>query len=249
MCKHEIIRRLCRYPECDGGQLYCKNHGKLIYRCIECKQSDQTDNMDAYCDCCQENMIDLRLRDITDIIFCGECKRYLKERTEHLIWNSIKYRLPRPSSIDDVYIGGEYCNTGVRRPDVTWVTEDRIVCLEIDEHSHMDRTTMCELAKLDDTKWGIEYGNKVVIIIRYNPDKSDITILKRRDRNNKVISQIKKYLTIDLSELDQLRCNVIYMYYTSSAYVKHIIPTMDSPNINVIDIIENNINYEEEYLK
>jgi len=39
--------------------------------------------------------------------------------------------------------------------------------------SHEDRPVKCELAKLDDTRWESEFGDKPLVIIRFNPDEYD----------------------------------------------------------------------------
>jgi hypothetical protein len=58
-----------------------------------------------------------------------------------------------PPLPDNQVLGG--CQSDKTRPDICWIGQDRIVHLEIDEHSHEDREVSCELKKLDSANWGV----------------------------------------------------------------------------------------------
>jgi hypothetical protein len=111
---------------------------------------------------------------------------------------------------------------------MAWVGTDRIIMLEVDEHSHCDRDSACENAKLDATRWGLNTGFTretciPVITVRMNPDECDSTPSAPFfvDRCNRVVEVLKAYITCPVTDFDPLRANVHYMFYHSNA-AKHI---------------------------
>ena len=157
---------------------------------------------------------------------CRRCDTHYHQRTEEVVWAAIKDALPYPSSHDNVTIGHEgTCHAARRRPDISWVLSDRMVDLEIDEHSHHDRPIACELAKLDDTKWGCEAGQTCVIVVRFNPDASECqTPLAERCRV--LIATLQRVMQAPLHEFDALRCNVLYLYYNRGGQ-KHVLAAQE----------------------
>ena len=89
------------------------------------------------------------------------------------------------------------------------------------------------MKKNDSTRWGAEYGEKPVIIIRFNPHNNKLTELNLEERIPQLIDIINKYLTIDLKSIDKLRCNLVYMYYSQNGNDKHI----KASNCNILEII------------
>lgn len=83
---------------------------------------------------------------------------------------------------DDAHLGGAGCDTKRRRPDLLYERCDegglnhRVVIIEIDEHSHVDRESSCEAAKVCDESVAIKRlrGDDVrVFVLRLNPDEYD----------------------------------------------------------------------------
>lgn len=88
-------------------------------------------------------------------------------------------------------LGGAGCGTALRRPDLIFVRADevpetvtkssalvngRIVCVEIDEHSHQDRTSECESGKIWDQTVALKRlcGETTrIFVVRFNPDEFD----------------------------------------------------------------------------
>lgn len=169
----------------------------------------------------------------------------VKKGIENVTWEHIKDELPIPSSRASQFIAGtseqnkEKCQVDHKRqPDVIWVGEDRFVSLEVDEDSHYDREISCELAKIDETRWGVEDSHKPHIMIRFNPNAFDKRTVHFEDRCKELAQLLKHVMTCSIHKFDVLRCNVIYMYYHTKAY-HHIQAAKDKPEtINVLQIIE-----------
>ena len=169
-------------------------------------------------------MVDGRTRTI-----CAQCDAAAKTRTEHVVWAKLEPLLHYPpSSRDDVLVGarrGDTCNgvsgsCGQRRPDASWVMNDRVVYLEIDENSHADRTISCELAKIDDTAYTQQHANGKTlraIFIRFNPDAYDGARVPLDDRVRELARVIRHECTVPLPLAPSLKPKVIFMYYHSKA--------------------------------
>ena len=166
-CGHQLLKYTCAICNPNGWCL----HGRRAMVCRTCHHTARCPhevwrrNCHAGCRsldmilnskrCCQScgRWLGINKRQRKERL-CTFCDTTCRQRTEHIVWEYIKDHLPYPSSNDNVLIGDEeVCHTARRRPDRTWVLADRVVDLEIDEHSHRDRLLPCELAKLDDTRW------------------------------------------------------------------------------------------------
>ena len=243
LCIHDKQKSHCR--EC-GGSAYCI-HDKQKTKCRECGGSalcihDKQKYMCVDCNCAEE----LLLRKKTCVIcvkpnrssldkqnVCFSCRNTAGEmRTlrQDEVLSNILPRLPPPSSIDNKMVGGDSCDTGVRRPDTSWVIKDsnekkggRIVILEIDEYSHSSRIPDCENAKLYDTRWGAENGELPVVFIRFNPDKmDDVENVSIEKRYEAVIIEITYWLSCPIEEFYPYEAaHVVYMFYGSKGQ-KHI---------------------------
>jgi len=116
--------------------------------------------------------------------------------------------------------------------------------LEIDEHSHMDkrhpRPVSCELAKLDDTRYGVNgggMGDEVlvpVVFVRFNPDACDRPAPSFSDRCVLVAERVNYYINCDIAELDALRVNVHYMFYHSRGQCHIDAAWAKVDNVNVL---------------
>jgi hypothetical protein len=101
-----------------------------------------------------------------------------------------------------------------------WAYTDRIVHVEIDEHSHGGRDISCEVSKLDETNFGIAGEHIPTLFLRFNPDSPDFL---------GGIRTLVKYLREALCAVDfvtelclcRTRANVRYICYGSTGS-KHI---------------------------
>jgi len=193
-----------------------------------------------YCSVCGKQLTPKRRR---AGMLCAECDKTLPPRTEHLVWNAIKDALPPPSARDNLLLAPKSsgCAADPTRPDVAWVGTDRIVHLEIDEHSHDDRQPSCETKKLDSAAWGTDNtsptGHRLpVIVVRFNPDNCDTderTAFPRvEDRCARLITTLNWAIKTSAGNFDLVRVNVCYLFYHTKAQC-HIDAALASPNIRV----------------
>jgi len=93
------------------------------------------------------------------------------------------------------------------------------VTLEIDEHSHRDRTTSCELGKMHDqfVAWQTLLGSVPVFYIRFNPDEYDGQRTLLDDRVSAVAQRVNELLTMDVTVCSSLVPHVEFFYYHSNA--------------------------------
>ena len=214
--------------------------GNYSARCLECVPFENLIKKPGICSVCGEKHLG-RNRRLTSGV-CFECDKDAPKRTQNIIWDMIKKELPLPSATRQ-YVGTsildkEKCQVDRRRqPDAAWVTEDRIVMLEIDEDSHEEREIACELAKLDETRYAAEAGTKPCITIRFNPDAYDHKHVALDERCTELIVQILHYLQCPARALNPNGANVVYMYYHSKAQ-KHIDAAAENADtITIQDIV------------
>jgi len=107
---------------------------------------------------------------------CAECDPTVPPRLEKIVVPMFIERIGfPPSTMDDILIGGKQCDTNIRRPDTCWISHNRIVFLEIDEHGHCDREPSCEVAKVIDQTLSVQkiYNDATVAHFRFNPSEFD----------------------------------------------------------------------------
>ena len=225
-CEHGSLRSVCRSSECKGGGGSFCRHRVIRGVCKECVTMTRLIANPYICNACLSVSLG-RNRRLTSGL-CAGCDKTRLATTEQIVRQHTLPFLPPASAIDSVLIGGRNCGEDRRRPDMAWVGLDRIIMLEVDEHSHVDRDSTCETAKLDATRWGLNTGftheNYIpVITVRMNPDECDSTPSAPSfvDRCNRVVEVLKYYITCPLTAIDPLRSNVHYMFYHSKA-TKHI---------------------------
>jgi hypothetical protein len=61
------------------------------------------------------------------------------------------------------------CSPNQRRPDFVWVLQDRLVILEVDEHSHRHYNFECEVARI--TELMEQAGALPIFLVRFNPQE------------------------------------------------------------------------------
>ena len=253
ICEHNKQRNSCK--ECGGASI-CE-HNKRRSRCKACGGSSicEHNKQRSVCKDCvslEKQMAGKRfckagcgtilstLRKHTGL--CAGCDG-VALRMQWITWDLIKAELPEPTFKDNKLIGGDACATNRSRPDFGWVLPDRIVYLEIDEHSHEDREISCELAKLDSANWGLaESGTAMAklptFMIRFNCSEYDRARISLDDRCEFLINYIEDKLTEELDNWDTMRLNVSYMFYHSKSD-KHIDAARDrEESVLVHHIIE-----------
>lgn len=212
ICSHGRRRGSC--VECGGNQI-CK-HKRVKYVCIECIPLSKLAEKKWVCKYCLSVNIRGRRR-VSGI--CSVCDKSSPPRWEHIVWNAIKSRLPPPSSTDNKVIGG--CNSRKTRPDICWVGSDRIVHLEIDESSHVDREISCELSKLDSANWGVDGKHLPTVVVRFNPNEYDVKRVALKSRCDALVSVLKSLFEESLSTWSVYGVNVVYMFYHTKGW-QHI---------------------------
>lgn len=181
ICVHRKRRSQCAI--CGGNSLCIHHHRKT--QCVDCLPLSRLLGMRGYCDCCGMRRIDRR-RPNGGV--CAACNTRRNQTIAATVWDMLSACIHHtPSSSDSTMVGakrggrcagvdGGALSCGNRRPDHSWVGQDRVVYLEIDEDSHSGRTTACELAKIDETAYtqtGTTGAIKPAIFIRFNPDADD----------------------------------------------------------------------------
>jgi hypothetical protein len=218
ICEHDRRRFTCK--EC-GGVSICE-HDRQRSQCKECVSLEKQLTGKLFCKVgCGTILSPLRRH--TGL--CAGCDA-VAPRMQWITWNLIKAELPEPTFKDNKLIGGDACMTKRSRPDFGWVLPDRIVYLEIDEHSHEDREISCELAKLDSANWGLAESGTVMaklptFMIRFNCSEYDRARISLEDRCETLVDYVQQKLTEDVSAWDVMRLNVSYLYYHSKSD-KHV---------------------------
>lgn len=230
ICEHGKLK--CRCRRCGGSGL-CE-HGRQKSSCRECLPLEKLLAMRHFCNICGVTHVNPRRRTV-----CAGCDTTAKQRTEHVVWEMLQPLLHHPpSSRDNTMVGARAgasecagVNTtggscGQRRPDVSWVCHgrNRVVYLEIDEHSHRDRQVSCELSKVDDTAFSQVSATDGTLLrgvfIRFNPDAYDEHDVPLADRVLHLAEVIKWECTraTRVNEQHDVKPRVVFMYYHSSAH-------------------------------
>ena len=151
---------------------------------------------------------------------CAGCDPRVPQRTEKIVVPLLLAQVDHPASAqDDTMYGGYGCDAARRRPDVLWLGIDRVVSLEVDEHSHQERSTSCELGKMHDqfVAWQTLMGCVPVFYVRFNPDEFDGGHISLDDRVRAVARRVNELLTMDVSGFTQLIPHVEFFYYHSKS--------------------------------
>ena len=154
----------------------------------------------------------------------------MPQRIEKVVVPILLSSIDHPPSVqDDAVFGGPGTNCDDarrRRPDLLWLGSDRIVSVEIDEHSHVDRTSVCETGKMHDqfVSWQQLLGHVPVFYLRLNPDEFDGAYTLLEDRVRAVANRVNHLLSMDLTDhltdlakYSALAPHVEYFYYHSKA--------------------------------
>ena len=151
---------------------------------------------------------------------CAECDPCVPQRIEKIVVPLLLSQIVHPpSALDNVMFGGSGCDAALRRPDTLWLWTDRVVSFEVDERSHEDRNTSCELAKMHDqfVAWQALLGCVPVFYIRFNPDAFDGKRTTLEDRLTVAARRMNELLTMDVTGYSSLVPHVEFLYYHSNA--------------------------------
>ena len=96
-----------------------------------------------------------------------------------------------------------------------------MIGIEIDESSHCGRELSCEIAKLDDHRWGAGEDAKPAVCIRLNPDSRAEADSSLEERCATAAAQLLHYSQCSLKELFPLGTVVVYVCYGRNGW-KHI---------------------------
>ncbi len=245
LCSHGRFRKMCK--ECGTGvcaharqKNKCKEcgtglcpHGIFAHKCTDCTPLHVLLRRPGYCRVCGVTRL-TRNRRLGDRL-CAGCSTREHARTEVIVRNMVMQQIPfPPSSLDNAFTGG--CKGEPRRrPDMCWVMEDRLLHIEIDEHSHRDRTTSCELAKLDNTRFGAAAGLKAAhVFIRFNPDAYEEAKVHLTERVRVLVRAWHHFAKCPLDNFNVLLPNVCYLFYGQEG-AKHVEAARASPSIHVLD--------------
>jgi hypothetical protein len=159
---------------------------------------------------------------------------------EHIVRGLIKPVI-EPTYQDNKLIGGNACGADKTRPDLCWVLEDRVLHVEIDEHSHDDREVGCELKKIDSASWGLaDYGfeHLPTWILRFNPSKYDGRRIGLDARCKTLTECINRLLVGPVAFWDPLRTNVSFLFYNSTGLMHIEAAQRAEESIIVQDVIQ-----------
>ncbi|MGA0999661.1 MAG: hypothetical protein ACO3RQ_08990 [Litorivicinaceae bacterium] len=155
---------------------------------------------------------------------CAECEPNTPERTEitfgKMIIEAFGYE---PNIKDKTMATGSACN-GLRnrRPDLLWVYPGKVaVVVEIDENSHVDRESSCELRKISEQNEAIQLleGCECIPVytIRVNPDAYDGGNVTKKERAEKVAGLLRDIIHGDHEYEQNGYMKVIFCYYHSKS--------------------------------
>lgn len=216
LCEHGLKKQRCKLC---GGSAYCK-HEKQKNDCFLCLKDDKIFSSKTFCPC-GTMLSTARIR--SGITTCAtHDTKHPKLRIEHRVVEMLTVLLQfEPSAADNITLGGKACdNAGTRRPDTLYIGPDRCIILEVDEDSHQDRETLCELAKVSDQSIAIKHikgADFPVVHVRFNPDACDAGRYSLDVRVKILADHIRNLLTCTLSDEEKLYNRVDFFFYHSCA--------------------------------
>jgi hypothetical protein len=200
-----------------GGGRRCP-HNKLLGTCTECPYTTVPRMICKIC--VSKTMSGRRLT----LGICAECEPNTPERTEitfgKMIIEAFGYE---PNAKDKTMATGSACN-GLqnRRPDLLWVYPGKVaVVVEIDEDSHIDRESSCELRKISEQNEAIQLLEGCecipVFTIRVNPDAYDGGNVTKKERAERVAGLLRDIIHGDHEYEQNGYMKMIFCYYHSKS--------------------------------
>jgi hypothetical protein len=200
-----------------GGGIRCP-HDKILGTCTECPY---TTVPRLICKICMSKRLSNRR---VSLGICAECEPNAPERTEitfgKMIIEAFGYE---PNVKDKMLATGSACNgLQKRRPDILWTIPGKVaVVLEIDEDSHVDRESSCELRKISEQNEAIQLleGCECIPVytIRVNPDAYDGGNVTKKERAEKVAGLLRDIIHGDHEYEQNGYMKVIFCYYHSKS--------------------------------
>ena len=234
ICPCGIQKRYCK--TCKGSAL-CPC-GKRKDACKKCKHIVKLIHSKQWCNICGQTQVDGITRTI-----CASCDMTTKTRIEYIVCDMLKKHLPTPQ----ISLENKSATAGItkqdrvscainskRLPDMLWEFTDRVLCIEIDEDSHCEREVSCELAKVDDVKWGTLGGLQPLIVLRFNPSAFDKHQISMKSRVERLVERFYFHKTNPIKNYALNQGNVEFLFYHSKSQ-KHIDAAEKS--LNVVGII------------
>ena len=213
-------------------------HEKPPHQCPECLTQDQIGEKLFLCPC-GKKIFKFRRKDRGGTGLCAECDPQSFQRIEHTVRDRLIKNDFEPSSADDKMLGSKKdCpSVPVTRPDLSYVGQDRVLYVEVDEDEHRDRKVSCEQRKFDGAKWGLAEDLRVLptILIRFNPHGGPF-----EDVLERLMEVVYKYRTTPIADLNldprhDFVVNAVYMFYTPTS--KHIRNAREQASIHVAELI------------
>jgi hypothetical protein len=240
MCLHN--RRKNRCKECGNASQICE-HSRDKSKCHECMSAEKIIKSGRFCINCLSAGLSLpRLRSRINV--CAGCDASVPERFEKIVKPMFLSAIPFPSSAsDDTMIGGVSCDSNKRRPDLCWISKEKIVFLEIDEHGHDDRDPSCEVAKVIDQMLSVKktYPGAVVAHFRFNPCEFDHRNVNLDERISQTAEDIKSFIIDDQFPWRAEVPYLLYYFYPKKSFHQiHYVFQKAADAINVLYVDEDN---------
>ncbi len=154
---------------------------------------------------------------------CAKCEKVKPERIEVTFGRQIIDVFGHePNTKDKSLATSSRCaDLEHRRPDLLWVHQGKVaVVVEIDENSHVDRETSCEIRKISEQNLAIQEldgcANIPVHTIRVNPDAYDGGDFTLEDRAQ-IVADIMRHTFNDDSHEPNGFAKMYFVCYHSKA--------------------------------
>lgn len=172
------------------------------------------------------------------IRFCATCDKRAPPRIEVIIREPFLEAVGYPPNFkDDTTLGGAACKSNVRRPDLGWALTDRVIFCEIDEHSHQDRESACELGKMWDQTEAVKklLDREVhVVFVRFNPHKC-AGAPPLTERIAQCAALVRRMMQEPLDHLSKFVPHVVYKFYSCPKHVDAAIARPDAIQVHSED--------------
>ena len=229
----------CREKAIKYDEEHLCEHGKPPRKCAECLTQDQIGEKMNLCDSCGKHVKGDRRKDRGGPGLCATCDTKSFQRIEHKVRDRLIQNGFEASSADDKLLGSKkHCpKVPVTRPDLSYVGQDRVLYVEVDEYEHRGYDVSCEQRKFCGAKWGLAEDLRVLptILIRFNPHGGPF-----EDVLERLMEVVYKYRTNPIADLNlhprhDLVTNAVYMFYTPTS--KHIRNANEQASIHIAELV------------
>lgn len=206
------------------ASLVLKDTNKITH-CVGCIPEGKRNNYiyinkiycEKECGCLAENGSNL-------CVSCNDDRNKYSHEKEKIVKLFLEKELSNYNFIHNKNIFGK----NSYRPDFLYITEDRLIIIEVDEEQHK-RSGYSKDNDFRRMKFVYNLFNKMnkkIIFIRYNPDKYRIKNQIIQSDNNKRLSELKNlFLECNNKQVETLsnKLNIYYMYYDGYGENIHLI--------------------------